>query len=196
MIETRSASGESARYDDETLVRDCVQGNQTAWHTLIDKYRNLVFSIPIKFGLSVDDASDVFQNVCMKLMAELPRLREPKTLAAWLMQVTAHEAFRWRRKSGAYGTLKLDGQSAQCAASEKLPDAILEELRREQILREAISEAPPRCRELIEALFYSVPPRPYELVAKDLGLATGSIGFIRMRCLERLRRELEQRGFS
>lgn len=195
MIDTRSAPGESTRNDDENLVRRCVEGSEAAWHSLIDKYRNLIFSIPIKFGFTADDAADVFQDVCIKLLAELPHVREPKTLPAWLIQVTAHESFRWRRKNGPQGTITLDGQPCNLAAMEKLPDAVLEELRREQVLREAISEAPARCQELIEALFFTVPPRPYEMVARELGLATGSIGFIRMRCLDRLRRELEQRGF-
>jgi len=35
----------------------------------------------------------------------------------------------------------------------------------------------------------------YQEVAKRLGLATGSIGFIRGRCLRRLQRALEKAGF-
>ena len=195
MMNTHSAPRETERHSDEILIRDCIDGSEAAWCALIDKYRKLIFSIPVKLGFSVDDASDVFQDVCMKLMAELPRIREPKTLAAWLMQVTAHESYRWRRKNATRGALEFDGKLSMFAASDKLPDAVIEELNGEQILREALSEAPERCRELIELLFFSVPPRPYEVVARELGLATGSIGFIRMRCLERLRRHLEHRGF-
>jgi DNA-directed RNA polymerase specialized sigma24 family protein len=65
----------------------------------------------------------------------------------------------------------------------------------EQALRDAIAALPPRCRKLVEMLFFEQPPRPYRQVARSLGLATGSIGFIRGRCLTRLRRELERRGF-
>jgi DNA-directed RNA polymerase specialized sigma24 family protein len=45
-------------------------------------------------------------------------------------------------------------------------------------------------------LFFEEPPRPYQEVAESLGLATGSIGFIRGRCLEKLRTFLKKRGFS
>jgi hypothetical protein len=44
-------------------------------------------------------------------------------------------------------------------------------------------------------LFFQEPSTPYEQVAKNLNVAKGSIGFIRMRCLERLRRLLEKKGF-
>jgi hypothetical protein len=44
-------------------------------------------------------------------------------------------------------------------------------------------------------LFFEQPPLPYAEVARRLGLATGSIGFIRGRCLERLRKLLMESGF-
>jgi len=45
---------------------------------LIDRYKNLIFSIPIKFGLIPRRFRDVFQAVCADLVAGLPRLREPR----------------------------------------------------------------------------------------------------------------------
>jgi hypothetical protein len=36
---------------------------------------------------------------------------------------------------------------------------------------------------------------PYSEVARRLKLATGSIGFIRGRCLQRLKKILEEQGF-
>jgi DNA-directed RNA polymerase specialized sigma24 family protein len=45
-------------------------------------------------------------------------------------------------------------------------------------------------------LFFEEPARPYQQLAADLGLSTGSIGFIRQRCLERLRKRLNEAGFS
>jgi DNA-directed RNA polymerase specialized sigma24 family protein len=44
-------------------------------------------------------------------------------------------------------------------------------------------------------LFFEHPPRPYEEVASSLGLAVGSIGFIRGRCLKKLRDLLTEKGF-
>jgi DNA-directed RNA polymerase specialized sigma24 family protein len=53
----------------------------------------------------------------------------------------------------------------------------------------------PQCRRLVELLFYETPTRPYTEVAAELGLAVGSIGFTRQKCLERLRGKLEELGF-
>jgi DNA-directed RNA polymerase specialized sigma24 family protein len=43
----------------------------------------------------------------------------------------------------------------------------------------------------MKMLFFDQPPRPYREVAQSLGIATGSIGFIRQRCLDKLRKKVE-----
>jgi DNA-directed RNA polymerase specialized sigma24 family protein len=62
-------------------------------------------------------------------------------------------------------------------------------------VREAIAKLPKRCADLVKLLFYEHPPLPYSDVAQRLGLATGSIGFIRGRCLTKLQKILVEMGF-
>jgi DNA-directed RNA polymerase specialized sigma24 family protein len=69
---------------------------------------------------------------------------------------------------------------------------LLYELERAQKIRQVLSELEPRCRQLVETLFFENPARPYREVAQSLGLAVGSIGAVRERCLERVRRLLEK----
>ncbi|PYY03556.1 MAG: hypothetical protein DMG64_07390, partial [Acidobacteria bacterium] len=73
---------------------------------------------------------------------------------------------------------------------------IIEEVQREQMLREAIAAVSGRCAEMIQMLFFDVPALPYEQIARKLGLATGSIGFIRGRCLDRLKKQLVLKGWK
>src|ERR1043166_755609 len=56
--------------EDEWLVQGCLQGDPKAWEALIDKYKRLIFSIPIKYGASSADAADVFQSVCIEERSE------------------------------------------------------------------------------------------------------------------------------
>src|SRR6266849_3895167 len=85
-------------WPDTRLVRECLKGDEAAWSALIDKYKNLIFSIPLKYGFSADDATDIFQAVCLELLAELHKLRKPKALRKWIMQITAHKCFHWKRQ--------------------------------------------------------------------------------------------------
>lgn len=178
---------------DELLVRECLLGDEKAWSNLIAKYANLIFSIPVKRGFSQDDAADIFQAVCLTLLRELATLRQPKALAAWLIRLTAHTCARWKDREGKYADCEPDEQTR---ASGELPDEIVRQLEREQMLRAAVNEMSPECKRLIDLLFFTNPPVPYQAAAAELGLATGSMGATRMRCLDRLRQSLEAKGFS
>jgi RNA polymerase sigma factor (sigma-70 family) len=162
---------------------------------LVDKYKNLIYSIPIKWGIPPDGAGDIFQQVCAGLVAELPNLRESKSLPAWLVKVTAHKCFHWSHQEQRFYPIQAEQAEELLAQATNAPDRLLLETEREQMLREALSQIPSRCSELIRMLFFEYPAVPYEEVAKTLRLSKGSIGFIRMRCLARLRRVLEQKGF-
>jgi RNA polymerase sigma factor (sigma-70 family) len=181
-------------WPDERLVRECLKGSEEAWSALIDKYKRLVFSIPIKYGLPQAAAADIFQEVCLSLLAELPRLREPRALAAWLIQTTSHKCSHWKREEQRHATDETQDQTVPPRDLSKMPEEILSAVQREQIMREALAEMPPRCQRLIHMLFFQDPALPYQEVARSLQIATGSIGFIRMRCLERLRRTMEKKG--
>ncbi|SRR5581483_63990 len=182
--------------NDEQLVRRCLAGDEKAWSELIDKYKNLIYSIPIKLGL-YQDAADIFQAVCLDLLAELPKLREPRALPKWLMQTCYHKCLHLR-KVGQRQVQFSPGQGEELpsdSTDRTLPEELLVQLQREQALRDVLGELSPRCHRMVRMLFFEFPPRPYHEIARELGLATGSIGFIRGRCLSRLKKQLQKMGF-
>lgn len=181
-------------WDVTRLVKECLGGNQEAWSSLVDKYKALIYSIPVKYGLPPQEAADVFQSTCLELLARLPELREPRALPKWLMQVAHHECYRLKRQS--QRVVSRDG-NADLPEPETpaIAESLVEQTQAEQMLREAMSALTPQCRRLVEMLFFEASPRPYTEVAAALGLAVGSIGFTRQKCIERLRLRLEELGF-
>ncbi len=186
------------RSSDERLIGRCLKGDQEAWSALIDKYKNLIYSIPIKLGI-YQDAGDIFQSVCVDLLSELPRLREHRALPKWLMQTCYHKCLHYQRAADRLVELAPEGTDSNAAtpanSADDFPEHMLVQLEQEQILRDAISELPEKCERMVRLLFFEFPPRPYENIAEELGMATGSIGAIRGRCLAYLRKHLEKRGF-
>ena len=182
---------------DDRLIALCLKGDQQAWADLVDKYKNLIYSIPIKLGMH-DDAADVFQSVCVDLLSDLPRLRQPKALPKWLIQVCYHKCLDYRTR--AKKQVQLEDENADNLpadqSSSSLPEEVMAQLQREQTIRAVMSSLSPRCERMVRMLFFETPPRPYEVIAKELGIATGSIGFIRGRCLSRLKKQLEKMGFQ
>ena len=115
-------------------------GNEQAWAALIAKYKNLIYSIPLKYGAPPQDAADIFQSVCLELFSELPRLRKSRALRSWLITVTAHQSFHWKRKLRRRAEDELTPVDEEELAADLPPD-LIEEVEREQILREAVARA-------------------------------------------------------
>ncbi len=182
-------------WDDTRLVRECLSGNEQAWSLLIEKYKALIYSIPVKYGLPAHEAADVFQTTCMELLTRLPQLREPGALPRWLMQVAHHQCYRWKRES--QRVVSRDAQpDLPEAETPAIAETMAQQAEQEQMLREAMAVLSPKCRRLIELLFYETPSRPYSEVAGELSLAVGSIGFTRQKCIDRLRRRLGELGLT
>jgi RNA polymerase sigma factor (sigma-70 family) len=180
---------------DRELVASCLSGDEQAWSELIDRYNRLIFSIPLKQGLSRDEAADIFQAVCLDLVAELPRLRDPQALPAWLIQTTLHKVSKWRRRNDRYVPDDDGTHTGNAPAPDAdMPDALIREVQQTQALRDAVAALSDRCQRMVQMLFFETPARPYKDVASQLGVATGSIGFLRSRCLDRLRSALEGIG--
>jgi RNA polymerase sigma factor (sigma-70 family) len=176
------------------LIQLCRSGDQHAWGALVDKYKRLIYSVPYRYRLSPEDCADIFQAVCLELFSELDNIRQPEALRGWLLTVTARKCQEWKARHTRGPQPAGDDAAEQYATDEPTIAEVLEEAARDQDVREAVERLPPRCQELIRLLFYSQPPLPYEAVAQRLGLATGSVGFIRGRCLKRLKKMLEEKG--
>lgn len=180
--------------EDEQLVQACLNGDEKAWNRLIDKYKRLIYSVPVKYGLTPDDAADIFQNVCVDLFTNLSKLRKIESIRSWLITVATHKCFHYKKQQRQ--DVELDAMEQEMA-EELAPAApqVMQEVQEEQAVRDAIQRLSPRCAELVKMLFFEQPPLPYTEVAQRLGLATGSIGFIRGRCLNRLQKILAELGF-
>src|SRR5260370_25286276 len=142
-METRRL-GADVSWSDTRLVGECLRGNETAWTSLIDKYKNLIFSIAVRRGFSRDDATDIFQEVAAQLLSELARIRKPQALAAWLIQVTSNKCTQWRKRQLRES---VDGAAVLTSSSElESPESLLFEAEREKTLRYARQPATPQFR--------------------------------------------------
>ena len=188
---TKKSSG---AWSDARLVKECLSGSEEAWALLVEKYKALIYSVPVKFGLPQQEAAEVFQATCVELLQRLPELRKPQALPKWLSLVAHHQCYRWKLQQQ-----RLVSRDAEpdlpVPETLAIADTLVQQTQEEQILREALAGLTPQCRRLMHMLFFEAPPRPYAEVAAALGLELGSIGFTRQKCLQRLRRRLAELGF-
>ncbi len=188
------------RETDADLVERCLGGDEEAWDALIARYRRLIFAVPTRAGLSVEDSAEVFQNVCVELFQRLDRLRDPDCLPGWLTTTARRETWLVGRKTRRRETLVGAGgpTGLEDAAPDPTPlaDVTCERLERAQILWNALDELPERCRAVLLEFLREDRSDRYADVAERLGLPRGSLGPTRARCFDRLRRILKRRGIG
>lgn len=195
-----SPAPDSPRHDDRELIAACLSGEHAAWETLISRYQRLIYSIPLKSRLSADDAADIFQSVCLKLFEKLATLREHDKISSWLITTTTRECWRvsarGRREPQILNTGD-DNESdslADIPAVQPLADEQHEMLELQQTLRTAIETLSERCRELLTMLFYEREEASYAEIARRMAMPVPSVGPTRARCLEKLKRVLQDKN--
>jgi RNA polymerase sigma factor (sigma-70 family) len=169
---------------DPELIEACLKGNHEAWETLIRRYQNLIYSVPIQYHFSLQDAADIFQGVCLILLEKLKTLRKLDSLSSWLYITTKRQCWKMSRKR----ELEVPLEDETNFSFEPEEDRIV--LQHE--IRRALEELPAKCQQLLTALYYSNPPLSYDEVSARFGIPYGSIGPTRARCLERLKKLMNQ----
>lgn len=176
-----------------SLVQRCLAGDEQAWAELFHGYRRLVYSIAARFGAKRDDCADIYQSVCIELFNGLSRVIKENSIRSWVITVTVRQAYRWRKSCLPH--MPLDEMEVEPNYMLDLSESLWT-CEKQQIVRKGMEQLPPRSAEMLRLLFFEQPPLPYQEVARRLGLATGSIGFIRGRALRKLRQILDQAGFN
>ncbi len=174
------------------LCRGVLSGNPEAWERLVEQYGRLVLAIPRELGLGEDDCEEVFQTTWLALYRDLHRIERPGALPKWIATTARRHAWR------ALERRKRDGAVVPSGEEELRGGAVEGLLAAEsrQLIHDSIEEMPGRCRDLLLLLFFDRRPLSYAAIAGELGVAEGSVGPGRVRCLAELARILERRGLG
>jgi RNA polymerase sigma factor (sigma-70 family) len=169
-----------------TALADAARaGSPEAFGQIVTELSPLLWQVARAAGLDRGDAEDVVQTVWLRLLDHLHGIRTAAALTSWLVVTTRREAWRVRAA----------GRKIRPVADDwlaLLPDpepgceerVILADQYR--ALRIALHQLPRRCQELLRIVAF-VPRPDYAAVAAELGMAVGSVGPTRGRCLGKLR---------
>jgi RNA polymerase sigma factor (sigma-70 family) len=178
---TVSSSPALLECTDHDLIQSCLNGEESAWKVLVERYSRLVYSIPLRWGLSTEDADDVFQNVFTIVFRQLERLRNQTVLPAWLITITHRETMRIRKRLARNGKI-----FESSALMETLSPSDTDTWVRQHYVHQALSRLDPEGQRLLTALFLDPASPSYKEVAAHLGLPEGSIGPMRARYFKKL----------
>jgi RNA polymerase sigma factor (sigma-70 family) len=173
------------------LVRRAASGDPDAWSALVDRFADLVWSVARSVGLSAPDAADVSQTTWLRFCEHVGELRDPSRAGAWLATTARREAVRVSRLGSRQVVVDPWDWLGRADAGADEVDHQLLVRERDILVQYALAVLPGRCRALLLGVAED-PPVPYRELAERLGLAEGSIGPARGRCLEQLRRVIEE----
>src|SRR3954469_18216742 len=77
------------------LLQRCRAGDSVAWQVIVRRYGRLVHSVPVRYGLSRNEAEDIGQEVFLALAQQLERIEDPERLGGWLL--TTARRMSWRQ---------------------------------------------------------------------------------------------------
>ncbi len=194
----------SENLSDPELIAQCRQGRASAWSTLVRRYQRLVYTVPRRAGLGEDAAADVFQVCFARLYEHLDRLQDASRVRAWLVTTARRETLQVLEESRRTAQPASPAAAAQVdhecddatdpvsllASADPLPEEILSSLQQHHRLRQAVDRLDPRARQFVELMFLRDEPASYQEISATLGIAEGSIGPTRARCLDKLRQIL------
>jgi len=168
--------------NDARLLEGCRNGDAQSWDALVHRYERLVFSVALRSGLTPVDAADVTQVTFIALLEACDRLRDDERLAAWLITVARRKAWRVIRQMSRE-------RVSEGVATEPAPSLSWEDI---AILHDALLRLERPCRELLLALYFDSDKPSYVEIAARFDRSVGGIGPMRGRCLQRMRRLLDE----
>ncbi len=142
-------------------------------------------------GRDRDSAADVLQQAYWKVLSGRARYDGRSQLKTWLfgvIRLTALEQRRW----AALRWLRGGHEPAEAASDEPSPSEDLAERETARLIGEALSELPPRQREILHLVFYE--GIPLKEAAGIAGISLGSASQHYERGKRRLLESLTQRG--
>jgi len=167
------------------LVRRCVSGDAAAWQDIVQQYHRRIFNICYRFSGSSDDASDLTQEVFIKMYRTLSTFDTTRaSFMTWVTTVTRNLLVDHFRK-GKYDRItdSLDAtpgnQEDGLTIAEQLedrrasPESRVRSQETQKLVHEALRRLSPELREAV--ILRDLQDLDYKDIAKVLNVPEGTV---------------------
>ena len=166
---------------DLALVEKALNGNQSAYAKLMEKYRESIYFMMLKMVRKEDDAEDLTIEAFGKAFNRLHQYSPSYAFSTWLFKIASNNAIDFIRKKrikvtsmdSAYTNSDGENVRIDVESSEKDPEEVTIHLEKVKHMREVVKTLKPRYRDLIEKRYFE--ELSYEEIAQDMGLPLGTV---------------------
>jgi RNA polymerase sigma-70 factor (ECF subfamily) len=111
-------------HGDASLVEDYLRGDREALGVLLRRYEGPVYNAVFRMLRDPDDARDVTQTVCLKVMENLESYDSRFKFYSWLYRIAINESLNWlkrsERRAGRVESDVADGKPGPEVAADQL----------------------------------------------------------------------------
>ena len=112
--------------EDERLVQQCLAGDERAWNELIDKYKRLIYSFLVKYGLS-----RTMPVTSFRMSASISSPTSPScarlSLCVSADHLATHKCFHWKKHRRGGGSGLEQEVAEDLAAAPEMMQEVQEE---------------------------------------------------------------------
>src|SRR6187397_2249136 len=133
----------------DSLIEQCLSGDQAAWETIVRQNWRKVFNVAYKFVGKHDEAEDLTQDIFLKIFKSLNTFDRRANFQTWLISISRNfciDHYRSVRKERETIDRDVDAGELAPATAEPGPVAALEQRDRVMLLKQALSTLPDTLR--------------------------------------------------
>lgn len=179
MVEGEHLSDKAQR--DLKLVESALSGEQQAYATLMDLYRESIYFMMLKMVKNTDDAEDLTIEAFGKAFNRLGQYSPSFAFSTWLFKIASNNCIDFIRKKRIQvtsidsGIKTEEGEVVYYDARSNTLDPEESVMHKQKVLHmhELVSKLKPRYRVLVEKRYFE--ELSYEEIAEELNLPLGTV---------------------
>ncbi|MDI9583434.1 MAG: sigma-70 family RNA polymerase sigma factor [Acidobacteriota bacterium] len=194
-------TADNQAYQTAALVERAREGDSKAFASLVDLYKDRIYTYVLRMCHDPDEAADIAQDTFLRAFQSLPNFRGASSFQTWLYRIASNlviDSVR-RRQRRDDGNVSLDapvdtddGEIGRQLPEERRGPAELAEsadVRREVL--EAVAQISPKLRPVL--VMYDLQGMSYQEIAEILGCPLGTVKSRLFNARNQLRELLEER---
>jgi RNA polymerase sigma-70 factor, ECF subfamily len=194
------SQGSFARDEESGLLEGLRTGQEAAYETLILRYEQPVFSLVSRLLDDSADASDVVQEIFLKVFRKVASFRGESSLRTWIYRIAVNEARNQRRWFGRHRRREvcLDAPPGEAQSHEdwlrdpgRSPFDIALDHETQALIEDALKDVNPAFRTAL--VLREIEGLSYDEIAEILEISLGTVKSRILRGREALRKKLADR---
>jgi RNA polymerase sigma-70 factor, ECF subfamily len=178
------------RKDEETIIRQCLDGNTNVYTVLVDRYKTMAYNVAVRMLGDGDAAKDASQESFIAAFERLRQFKFGAKFSSWLYTIVLNKCrdhLRSTKKS--ISTEDLEDLRTDTGTS---PEQYAVEHQRKDRLQRALDALPAEYREVL--VLKHIEELDYQEIAEITGMGISALKVRAHRGREMLRKKLEDTG--